>query len=194
MPGRRLTRELVRAAHARMEAARGGLTVRRALLLDPADGVSDRDIAGWLERGDKLRREGATSQDATLSVHDRLCVRLSELDSSRGIGMIIMAGEALEHVLTDRSPKTAGPRVRAAIHVQKTLAPDAMAPERVEVTIAGQGKAAGDLLFAQHEIDALCNDDLARFEELARERARIADEMRALVEQAVALQREPTMH
>lgn len=135
-----------------MAAAAGLLSVRRALLMDPAAGVTDRDIATWLGRGEFLRAQGVSSSSAAnLSHHDRLCLRLVEMDSIKGAHAQMLAGEAMLRILSSKEPRAMGAQVKLIAHLQETFGEDA----------GGASKGAG---IPQEDMDLLSADELEAVE------------------------------
>lgn len=171
---KKLSRKLVDAARLRMESSMGALSVRAALLADTRSGVTDVVISQWMQRGEELRVENLSSADEHLPEYDRLCLLLVELDTTCGSRALQLAGEAMEDLLRSRDVRTAGPRVALIKHVQASLGGDRFVQRQIVE------HRVGDLDFSQAQMDALSREELLRYEEIVKQRAALADELRAM--------------
>lgn len=163
-----------------MQASMGSLSIRQALLMDPKAGITDLVISQWMTRGEELRVEGLHSEDKHLPEHDQLCLALVELDTTASSRVLQLAGEALEHELLSRDPRTASVRATLIKHVQASLGGDRFVQRQI---VEHRG---GELDFTQAEMDLLSRPALERYEVIMRERAALADELRAMIAAAKA--------
>lgn len=188
---KKLTPRLVAAIRCRMEAAMGALSVRAAALADTKNGVTDLVLAVWLTRGEELRAQGLSSADEHLPEYDRLCATLVELDGAVASRALLLAGEAMEDILVSRDIRTTPARVTLIKHVQASLGGDKFVPRQIVE------HRSGDLDFTQVQMDALSPRQLERYEQIVRQRAALAEELRQLFTSAGApgLESEaPTVH
>jgi len=153
-----LTAALVRRAEFRMKHGGGLVSVRQALIVDDA-GVTDLDIAKWLERGEALRVKGIASQSREVTEHERLCVRLCELDSARYVPTLIKAGEAMQEILVSTDPRAMGAKVRLISKLVDLTAP----PPGVE-----DARTVG---WSQDDMDALTRAELRELDKIREAKA-----------------------
>lgn len=146
------------------------LSVRQSLLMGRG-GVTDRDISEWMARGEALAAQGCSSTADGLPLHDRLCVKLCELDRSKGARLMLYAGEAAARILSSRDPRAMSAQTKLITHLMDHNAePQAVVERGVGVS--------------QEDMDAMTTAELAELERLIEARQEVSRQIDAVVQAA----------